>query len=161
MQHADDDRTAELVDALLLASRALVGVAARSLADIDVTLPQYRALVVVGTRPAGTVGDLAAALDIHPTTATRMCDRLVAKRLLRRAPASDDRRAVELHLTAAGRRLLQRVVDRRRRDLAAIVDRLGPEVTAANVAALSAFSEAAGEVPRDLDPLGWSGTGSS
>lgn len=144
-----------MVEALLVASRALVGVAARSMAGIDVTLPQYRALVVVGSRPAVSVGDLAAALDIHPTTATRLCDRLVAKRLLRRVQAAGDRRAVELHLTAAGRRLLQRVVDRRRRDLAAIVARLGPEVAAEGVQALVSFAEAAGEVPLDLDPLGW------
>ena len=152
MIEGDDD----LVEALLIASRALVGVAARSIAGIDVTLPQYRALVVVGSRPAVSVGDLAAALDTHPTTATRMCDRLVGKGLLRRVQAVGDRRAVELHLTAGGRRLLHRVVDRRRRDLAAIVARSGPEVTAEGVQALVAFAEAAGEVPLDLDPLGWS-----
>lgn len=146
----------ELVDALLDVSRALVGVAARSLAGVDVTLPQYRAVVVVGSRPGMSVGDLAVALDIHPTTATRMCDRLVAKRLLRRVQAAEDRRAVELHLTAAGRRLLARVLDRRRRDLAAIVGRLGPDVTTEGIGALAAFARAAGEAPLDLDPLGWS-----
>lgn len=148
----------DLVEALLVASRALVGVAARSIAGIDVTLSQYRALVVVGSRPAGSVGDLAAALDTHPTTATRMCDRLVAKGLLRRAQAAGDRRAVELHLTATGRRLLQRVVERRKRDLAAIVSRMGSEGATEGVQALVAFAEAAGEVPLDLDPLGWSAT---
>jgi len=146
----------ELVEALLVASRALVGVAARSIAGIDVTLPQYRALVVVGSRPGVSVGDLAAALDIHPTTATRMCDRLVAKRLLRRGQAPGDRRAVELHVSAAGRRLLQRVVERRRRDLRAIVARMGPEEANEGLRALASFAEAAGEVPLDLDPLGWS-----
>lgn len=150
----------DVVDALLVASRALVAVAARSLADIDVTLPQYRALVVVGTRPAVMVGDLASALDIHPTTATRLCDRLVAKRLLRRVHAADDRRAVELHLTASGQRLLRRVGDRRRRDLAVIVERMGSDVAEASVRALTAFAEAAGEEWQGLDPLGWSATGS-
>lgn len=159
MQH-EIDRRDELVEALLVASRALVGVAARSIAGIDVTLPQYRALVVVGSRPGVSVGDLAAALDIHPTTATRMCDRLVAKRLLRRAQAAGDRRGVELHVTAGGRRLLARVVERRTRDLATIVSRLGPEVAADGVRALVSFAEAAGEVPLDLDPLGWSATAS-
>src|SRR5690242_3700411 len=39
----------QLVEALLSASRVMVGLAARSLADLDsdVTLPQYRALVVL------------------------------------------------------------------------------------------------------------------
>ena len=42
----------ELVDALLSASRVMVGLAARSVADLDseVTLPQYRALVVLASR---------------------------------------------------------------------------------------------------------------
>jgi DNA-binding MarR family transcriptional regulator len=157
VQHTDEGQD-ELVEALLVASRALVGVAARSIAGIDVTLPQYRTLVVVGSRPAVSMGDLATALDVHPTTATRMCDRLVAKRLLRRVQALGDRRAVELYVTAAGRRLLQRVVDRRRRDLAVIVARLGPEGAGDGVRALVSFAEAAGEVPLDLDPLGWSAT---
>lgn len=139
-----------------MASRALVGVAARSLAGIDVTLPQYRALVVVGSRPGVAVGGLAEALDVHPTTATRLCDRLVAKGLLRREQSADDRRAVELRLTSSGRRLLQRVITHRRRDVAAIVDRIGAPVTAQAVQALEAFAEAAGEGPLDLDPLGWS-----
>jgi DNA-binding MarR family transcriptional regulator len=155
VQHVTDGDE-DLVEALLVASRSLVGVAARSIAGIDVTLPQYRALVVVGSRPGASVGDLAAALDIHPTTATRMCDRLVAKGLVRRTQAAGDRRAVELHLTAAGRRLLRRVVERRRRDLAVIVSRMGPEEATEGVAALVSFAEAAGEAPLDLDPLGWS-----
>ena len=42
----------ELVDTVLAASRALVAVAARSLAAAgdEVTLPQYRALVVLAAR---------------------------------------------------------------------------------------------------------------
>jgi hypothetical protein len=47
----------ELVDTVLAASRALVAVAARSLAAAgdEVTLPQYRALVVLSARgPQGT-----------------------------------------------------------------------------------------------------------
>jgi H+/Cl- antiporter ClcA len=117
---ADEVDTA--TDALLTASRALVAVAARSLAGIDdVTLPQFRALVIL-TRPTTvTVGDLAGALDVHPSTATRLCDRLERKRLIRRRPgAAPDRRETTVDLTAAGRRLVARVTDRRRRDLAAI-----------------------------------------
>jgi hypothetical protein len=54
-----------MVDAALTASRALVGISARSLAAIesDVTLPQYRALVVLAERGEQTVSSLAEALD--------------------------------------------------------------------------------------------------
>ena len=95
----------ELVDTVLAASRALVAVAARSLAAAgdDVTLPQYRALVVLAVQgPRGTA-ELAAALAVNPSTATRMCDRLVRKGLVRRHRQAGDRRAVRIALTAAGR----------------------------------------------------------
>ena len=75
----------ELVDTVLAASRALVAVAARSLAAAghEVTLPQYRALVVPAARgPQGTA-ELAAELAVNPSMATRMCDRLVRKGLIR------------------------------------------------------------------------------
>ena len=95
----------ELVDTVLAASRALVAVAARSLAAAgdEVTLPQYRALVVLAARgPQGTA-DLASALAVNPSTATRMCDRLVRKGLVRREPDPRDKRGVLVTLTDLGR----------------------------------------------------------
>jgi DNA-binding MarR family transcriptional regulator len=146
----------EAVDALLLASRALVGVAARSLADVDaVTLPQFRALVLVSSRPRTTVSDLAQALGIHPTSATRLCDRLVRKRMIRRAEAVADRRQTELHLAAAGRRLVAHVTDRRRDALRLVAARMGPEDRAAAVQGLRAFAVAAEESADEADLFGW------
>src|SRR2546423_15581452 len=83
-------------DAVLAASRALVGVAARSLAGTEatVTLVQYRALVLLGSRGEMNVGSLADALDIHQSTATRLCDRLVAKGLVARTASAESRREV-------------------------------------------------------------------
>lgn len=145
-----------LGDALLVASRALVGVAARSLADVDdVTLPQFRALVFVSARERTTVSDLAGALGVHSTSATRLCDRLVRKRLLRRSEAADDRRQTELHLTAGGRRLVDRVTERRRRDLGAIAERMGDKAAAAAVSALEAFAAAAEGAQMEADLFGW------
>jgi DNA-binding MarR family transcriptional regulator len=93
-----------LVDAVLGASRALVGVAARSLSTVaeDVTLAQYRALVVLASRGPQRLADLATALVVEPSTATRMCDRLVRKRLVARRRSSEDRRAVRVSLTPSG-----------------------------------------------------------
>jgi DNA-binding MarR family transcriptional regulator len=94
----------ELVDAVLGASRALVAVAARSLAMVadDVTLAQYRALIELASRGPQRVADLAAALTVDRSTATRMCDRLVRKRLVARRRMTDDRRVVRISLTRAG-----------------------------------------------------------
>ena len=146
----------ETTEALLNASRALVAVAARSLADIDdVTLPQFRALVVLARPTTVTVGDLAQALAIHPSTATRLCDRLERKRLLRRRPGvPPDRRETTVSLTAKGQRLVRRVTERRRRDLAAIAAVMGGDERRRAIRALGCFASAAGELP-GVDPFGW------
>ena len=145
----------QAVDRFLAASRALVGVSARSLADVDeVTLPQFRALVVIAGRENATVTELAERLDIHPSTASRLCDRLVRKGLVRRVERHADRRETEIVLAGKGRQLVERVTRRRRRDLAAIVRRMSPAQLRQAIAGLSAFAEAAGEAP-DATLFGW------
>ncbi|MGI5240682.1 MarR family winged helix-turn-helix transcriptional regulator [Dactylosporangium sp. CA-139066] len=148
---------AEAVEALLAASRALVGIAARSLADIDpdVTLPQYRALVVLAARGPQRVADISAELQVAASTGTRMCERLVRKGLARRSRPSSDRRVVRLTLTAAGRRLVQRVTASRRKQLAAVVAATADMWHPAVAPALRAFAAASGEVPEDEWWLGF------
>src|ERR1700678_3932734 len=91
-------------DAVLFASRALVAVATKSLgtAAEETTIAQYRALVVLASRGPQRLVDLAEALGVAPSTAGRMCDRLVRKGLIRRHRARADRRAVLTSVTAAG-----------------------------------------------------------
>jgi DNA-binding MarR family transcriptional regulator len=149
----------ELVDTVLAASRALVAVAARSLAAAgdEVTLPQYRALVVLAARgPQGTA-ELAAALAVNPSTATRMCDRLVRKGLVRRHRSAGDRRLVRITLTAEGRDLVAEVTRRRRAELARLLEALPPGQHEPVIAAFRAFAAAAGELPEPGAALGWAG----
>lgn len=156
MHATDNDDLVAATEALLVASRVLVGVAARSLAGVDdITLPQFRALVVL-TRPAPvTVGDLALLLDSHPSTATRLCDRLERKGLVRRRPGvSPDRRETPVSLTAKGRRLVDRVTDRRRRDLNAIASSMSRVDRERAIRGLTSFAMAAGELP-GVDRFGW------
>jgi DNA-binding MarR family transcriptional regulator len=137
----------QVVDAVLRASRVLLSVAARSLAaiDHDVTLPQYRALVVLASRGPQRPTALAEALGVHPSTITRLCDRLVAKRLVQRAAAEHNRREVSIRLTPKGRRLVDAVTARRRAEIAGIVARVPTRERATMVHALHALGEAAGE----------------
>jgi DNA-binding MarR family transcriptional regulator len=149
----------ELVDTVLAASRALVAVAARSLtvAGDEVTLPQYRALVVLAARgPRGTA-ELAAALAVSPSTATRMCDRLVRKGLVRRTRRAGDRRGVRIALTPAGRGLVAQVTRRRRAELARVLATLPEEQREPMITAFRAFAAAAGETPLPGNALGWAG----
>jgi DNA-binding MarR family transcriptional regulator len=147
----------ELVDAVLGASRALVAVAARSLAGVaeDVTLPQYRFLIELASRGPQRLADLAIALGVDRSTATRMCDRLVRKRLVIRRRAQEDRRAVRVSLTASGAELVAEVSRGRRVEIAAIVQRMPAAHRDRVVTALRTFADAAGEVPEQDWSLGW------
>ena len=100
------------VDAVLAASRVLVGVAARSLAPVEdtVTLTQFRALVIIASRGPLHLAALADAMGVHPSNATRTCDRLVATGLADRRDNPADRRHLLLTLTAAGRDLVDGVM---------------------------------------------------
>jgi DNA-binding MarR family transcriptional regulator len=148
----------DVVDAVLRASRVLVSVAARSLAGVTdtVTLPQYRALVVLAGRGIQHAGALAEELGVHSSTLTRMCDRLVAKALITRTESPSNRREVVLTLTAGGRRLVKSVTVRRRAEIAGIVARVPKSQRAAMVLALQAFGDAAGERSESAWLPGWS-----
>ena len=137
------------VDAVLTASRTMIAVATMSLgtAAEETTIAQYRALVVLASRGPQRQVDLAAALGVTPSTAGRMCDRLVRKGLIRRHRTRADRRAVQVSITAAGRDVVDQATARRRALIAAILGRLPAGQQAAVADALRAFAEAAGEIP--------------
>ncbi|GAA4557600.1 MarR family transcriptional regulator [Pseudonocardia xishanensis] len=146
MQRDPED---EVVDAVMSASRALLAVVARSLAavDEDVTLPQYRALVVLAQHGPRRPVDLAEALAVTPSTATRMCDRLVARELAVRERVAEDRREVRVLLSDRGRDLVDEVTRRRRTELAGLLGALSAAQRSSVVQALRTFADAAGEVP--------------
>jgi DNA-binding MarR family transcriptional regulator len=136
-----------VVEALLRASRALVAITARSLTSVneDVTLPQFRSLVVLATAGPQTVSALADRLAVHASTMTRMCNRLVTRGLVVRAPSAVDRREVVIALTTMGTSVVEHVMATRRRELDEVVRRMGDDDRQAVVVALNKFSQAAGE----------------
>jgi DNA-binding MarR family transcriptional regulator len=147
----------QLVEALLSASRVMVGLAARSLADLDsdVTLPQYRALVVLASRGPQRVVDISAELGVNSSTGTRMCERLVRKGFIRRERSDTDRREVRLTLTDSGEYLVEEVTRRRRVELVRIVDTV-PDVWHEPLAtALRSLAVTAHELPDSEWWLGW------
>jgi DNA-binding MarR family transcriptional regulator len=166
LRHDNDCDSATMrsvaVDGVMAASKALVGIAARSLAALDddeVTLPQFRALLLVVEGRAHAAGDLSALLDVHASNATRLVDRLVAKGLVARVADDTDRRVVTLVATSDGRAAVARVMRRRRRVVEEILDGLDGAEVAEVGAALARFAAAAGEVA-DLPAeeawrLGW------
>jgi DNA-binding MarR family transcriptional regulator len=152
-----------VTQAVLTASRLLVAVSARSLAAVEerVTLPQFRMLVVLDTGGATKLVTLAEQLQVAPSTAMRMIDRLIAAGLAERHANPSSRRETLLQLTEEGRRTVREVTGRRRSEIAAVVERLTPVQRLALVEALTAFNQAGAEplAPAQDDtqphPLGW------
>ncbi len=143
------------VDAVMQATRVLVAVSARSIAAIEdrVTLPQFRVLVMIASRGQLNLRAVSAGLDIHPSNATRTCDRLVGAGLLSRRDDPADRRNLVLELTTAGRHLVDEVTAHRRDAITAVLTRMSRTDRDRLARALTAFAAAGGET--DPDPGAW------
>lgn len=138
-----------MIDAVLTASRAMIAVAVRSLSGLaeDLTLAQYRTLVVLASRGPQKLAGLAGLLAVTPPTAGRMCDRLARRDLVTRHREEADRRVVRISLTPAGRRLLDEATRQRRVYIEQILARLSAGQRREVAGALRTFAEATGEVP--------------
>ena len=151
--------SADQIDAVLRASRALVGIAAESIAAVDdnVTVPQWRVLVMVDSRGPLNLAAVAAGLDVNPSNASRICDRLIKAGLLDRRESATDRRNITLTLTAAGRRLVTKVVRHRRRAITRVLRGMAPKDRELLATALDQFAAAASEPAYDAVALIWPG----
>ena len=137
----------ELVEAIMAASRALVAIAAVSIesAPVEVTLNQFRALLVLSTGGPLLMSRLAQAVKQSPSSATRLVERLERKALVVRRPSPTSRRSTELHLTAAGATLVDTVMATRRRELVTVIEAIPEPRRLAVLAAFEDFATAAGE----------------
>ena len=119
-----DDFAAAVDDALrpvlLLASRASAKATQR------VSTSQLQALLVLQQRGPMKLTSLADELGAIPSSATRLCDRLVAADLITRETGSADRREVFLQLTTSGRRVVRQVRDLRREGLREAIEACTP-----------------------------------
>jgi DNA-binding MarR family transcriptional regulator len=147
----------EVIEAIILASRAMVAIAVRSLAGNpdDVTLPQYRTLVVLTFGGPTRLADLAEALTVSPSTATRMCDRLVRKNLVSRTRDELDRREVKLAITPLGRKVVADVIERRRAEVGDLLRAIPVPLRGQLVSSLTLLATAAGEAPEIHWGPGW------
>src|SRR5579863_12888 len=147
----------EVIGAIILASRVMVAIAVRSLAGNpdDVTLPQYRTLVELTFGGPRRLADLAEALRVSPSTATRMCDRLVRKELVSRTRDELDRREVKLAITVLGRTVVTDVIERRRAEVRDLLRAIPVPLRRQLVSSLTLLATAAGEAPELHWGPGW------
>lgn len=146
--HVDDP--GRQADAVMRASRVLVAVVAKSVAAVEdrVSLTQFRVLVLVASRGRMNLGQVADALGVHPSNATRTVERLVTGGLLERTEQPQDRRYLSLELTSEGRAVVEQVMAYRRSSILQVMANMTSAQRRALARALEAFAEAAGEPPR-------------
>jgi DNA-binding MarR family transcriptional regulator len=139
----DDD---DAVEALMTATRVLVGVATRAMEELDgaVTLPGFRLLLALdGLGPSP--GNVAATrLGTAASSVTRLGDALEASGHLTRRRDPANRSVVLLELTATGTAVVHRVLRRRREALRAVVARVPAGDRPALTSALTTLHDAAG-----------------
>lgn len=146
------------VDSVLAASRVLVAVSARSMGAVDdaVTPIQMRTLVILASRGPLRATDLAHALGVHPSNATRACDKLAEAGFLDRRENPANRRALIISLTPRGQRVITSITRRRARAIAEVLRAIPGHRRAAIVAAMGEFAAAGGESEdTDLWSMGW------
>jgi DNA-binding MarR family transcriptional regulator len=154
---AAEDSLDAITDALLTASRLLVAISARSIAQVDetITIPQFRTLVILSARGPINVKTLAGLLGVQRSTTGRMLERLVTAGLIdrRRHPAS--RRELVVELTPRGREIVHEVTTHRREEVARVVHKMPESERYGLVSTLTTFTTAGGEPPARLEIQGY------
>ena len=150
-----DDHVTDVAAAVESAVESLVSVldSARDAQIPTVPPAQLRVLSIISGNRHTNMSRLAEALDVVPSSASRLCDRLEAAGLLRRVPDPRDRREVRLMLTQTARRLLDEIRERRRAALAEVLDRMSPATRDELLRSLRSFAEAAEPAAGEAEDL--------
>ena len=152
---ANEDSVDLITDALLTASRLLVAISARSIAHVDenITIPQFRTLVILSNHGPMNLGTLAGRLGVQRSAAGRMVDRLVGVGLIDRQTNPTSRRELLAALTTRGRQIVRRVTAHRRDEIARIVEAMPAQERRGLVRALAAFTAVGGEPEAHLEDV--------
>lgn len=144
--------TNDQVESVMRASRALVGITAASIMTVDdvVTVPQLRVMMMIATRGAMNLAAVADALQVNPSNASRLVDRLLRVGLVDRREAPTDRRNIALTLTADGQALVDGVIRHRRNAIRRALRQMTPERRDLLATVLEDFATAAGEPAQEF-----------
>ena len=110
---------------------------------LDLTLPQVKALMVVGVDGA-RMSEVGRAMGTSASTATGIVDRLAERGLVERVRSEHDRRAVTVQLTPAGHGTLEQIAaltNRRMRELLQRLTEAELDTVRRAMAALTAATE--------------------
>lgn len=94
---------------LKLVTNSLVRRVDRHMQPLELTGMQWEPLLMLWLGRADTVAALARVIQMGDASMSRMLDRLEEKDLVRRERSELDRRVVNLHLTAKGRKVANKI----------------------------------------------------
>ena len=97
-----------VVDALAQLSFLVHGALSKVGAEHDLSIVQTRLLGVLRDRSPG-MNELARYLELDKSSITGLVGRAEQRGLVRRKPSSSDRRAIDVSITPAGRKIIARV----------------------------------------------------
>lgn len=116
-------------DPVVAASTIGLGIVIRTLAPAleQVTLQQYRVLVLLVTRGPMRAGDLATELGLLPSGTTRIVDRLVRDGFVEKHVSRTSGREVTVTALERSQALVAHVLDRRQAEFLAVLRRMSSE----------------------------------
>jgi DNA-binding MarR family transcriptional regulator len=144
-----DKRILEAVDQLAFELVAITATAlSEGVGNLDLTLAQWRVLVVVGERRGSPlrVGDVAARINASLPSTSRILRRLERRGLISTERDERDRRATLVSLTLAGSTARRRVIQARQR-------RVGEALSATDGSLDEAAADSLEQIVSALAPL--------
>ncbi|HWE63715.1 MAG TPA: MarR family transcriptional regulator [Chloroflexota bacterium] len=107
--------------------------------NLDLTMPQFKVLLLLWHAKRARVGVLAERLGVHISNISGILDRLVESGFVCREEDAGDRRLVVSRLTPKGEATLGRLYDSRAASVAEYLERLSSEELTALYAGLEAL----------------------
>ena len=102
----------ETLAALRHTLRAFLHFSEAAAQDAGLTPQQHQAMLAIkgfAGRDYASVGEIAQRLHLRHHSAVGLLDRLEKRQLVRRSPSREDRRRVDIYLTARGEALLEKL----------------------------------------------------
>lgn len=132
----------EPLEILVFEAIGMTAVALATVTTGDLTLAQWRALVVLGRADSLRVGAIAHAIGMSLPSTSRLIQRLERRDLVTTERDESDRRATLVRLTPHGKEVRQAVVACRREMMEAALQQHAPRLPRGLAAGLAAIATA-------------------
>jgi DNA-binding MarR family transcriptional regulator len=113
---------------------------------VDLTMQQFKTVVLLGALGSATAGQLARGLGVSLSTMTGIVDRLCERGMVTRGEDPEDRRATRVALTDTGRETVERFQAVKRELMTRLLSRLSLDQLQHAAATITALADAAADL---------------